>query len=119
MSNNLRGVNAINWSSVVSTPLPPLKNQLDTRLDDVLATIASLVEVPKHKRDRSKTERRAIHVRQDNKVSRRDKSSSKGKSIRRVTQTNTCTYKHCMRPTTHKTEDCLFAKLATKIGTDS
>ena len=34
MSNNLYGVNATNLSSVVSTP-PPLKNQLETRLDDV------------------------------------------------------------------------------------
>ena len=39
MSNNLYGVNAANLSLVV-------KNQLETRLDDVQATIASLVEAP-------------------------------------------------------------------------
>ena len=93
--------------------------QLETRLDDVQATISSLVEMPNHKRGRSKTERRAAHVRQDNRVSRRDKSSSKGKSTRRVTQTNTYNYGHSMRHTTHKTDDLLFAKLAAKIGTDS
>ena len=45
-----------------------------------------------------------------------DESSSKSKSTRRVTQMHTCNYEHCMRPTTHKTEDCLFAKLAAKLG---
>ena len=71
-SNILHGVNATNLSLVVSMPPPSLKNQLETRLDDVQATIASLVEVPKHKRGLSKTERWANHVRQGNSVSRRD-----------------------------------------------
>ena len=91
----------------MSTPTTSLKTQLETRLDDVQATIASsLVEAPKHhKLGRSKTERRAAHVRQDNSVSRCDKTnSSKGKSTRRVTQPNTCNYERCMRPTTLKTE---------------
>ena len=75
--------------------------------------------MPKHKRGRSNTQSQATHVRrQDNSVSRRDESSSKGKSTRRVTQPNTFNYEHCMRPTTDKTEDCLFAKVATKIRTD-
>ena len=118
-SNDLHGVNAANLSSVVPTPTTPLKTQLETRLDDLQATIASLVEAPKHhKCGRSKTKRRAIHVRRENIVSRRDKSSSKGKSTRRVTQPDTCNYKHCMGPSTHKTEDCLFAKLAAKIKID-
>ena len=45
-SNNLHSANATNLSSVVSTSPPPLKNQLKTRLNDVQATIASLVEAP-------------------------------------------------------------------------
>ena len=118
-SNNLHGVNATKLSLIVSTPPTPFKHQLETRLDDVQATITSLIDVPKHKRGRSKTELRATHARQDYKVSRRDKSSSKGKSTRRVTQTDTCNYERCMCPTTHNTEDCLFAKLAAKPRTDS
>ena len=119
--NSLHGVNATNLSSVVPTP-PPLKNQMETRLDDVQATIASLVEAPappRHqKRGRSKTERRATHGRRDNSASRRKRSSSKAKATR-STRPQTCTYEHCMRATTHKTEDCLFAKFAAKIGTGS
>ena len=83
-SNNLHGTNSTSSSSVVSTPSPLLQFQLETRLDDVQATIASLVEAPKHhKRGRSKTERRATHGSQDSSVSRRDKSSNKGKSTAR------------------------------------
>ena len=109
-------INSINLSSFVSTPTTPLKNQLETRLDDVQATIASLVEAPKHcRRGRSKTERRATHARQNSCVPRHDERNSKGKPTR-VTRPNTCNYEHCMRPTMHKTEDCLFAKLAGKIG---
>ena len=112
-SNNFHGTSTTNLYSVVSTPTIPLKNQLETRPDDVQATIASLVDEPKHhKRGRSKTKRRATHVRQD-------KRSSKGKFTNRVTRPNACNYKHCMRPTTHKTEDCLFAKLAAKTGADA
>ena len=114
-SNNLHGVNATNLSSVVSTP-PPLKNQLETRLDDVQVTIASLVEAPvpyKHeKRGRSKSERQATQGRRDNSASKRERSSSKAKATR-------STRPHCMHLTTHKTEDCLFAKLTAKIGTES
>ena len=103
-------------SSIVLTPKTPLKNQLETRLDDVQATIASLVEAPKHhKRGRSKTERRATHDRRDNSGPRLYKSSSKDKPTR-VTRPNTCYYEHCMRPTTQKTEDYLSANLAAKIG---
>ena len=108
MSHNLHGVNATNLSSIVSTPSTPLKNRLETRLDDVQATTASLVEVPKHKCGRSKTERRATHVRQVNRVSRRDKSNSKGKSTRRVKQTKACNHEHCMRPTTDKAERIVY-----------
>ena len=88
-SNNLHGFNFTNLSLVVSTPASPLKNQLETRLDDVQATIASLAEVPKHhKRGRFNTERRAIHGRQDFSVPRRDKSSSKDK-LTSATRPNT------------------------------
>ena len=112
----IHGINATNVSLVVSTPTTPLENQLEMRLDDVQTTIASLVEVSKHhKRGRSKTECRTTHGRQDNSVPKRDKSSSsKGKSIR-VTRPNTSNFKHCMRPNTHKMENCLFVKLAAKI----
>ena len=50
-STNLHGVNATNLFSVVSTPPSPLKTQLETRFDDVQATIVSLVEAlapPRH-----------------------------------------------------------------------
>ena len=117
-SNNLHGVNATSLSSVRSTA--PLENQLETRLDDVQATIVSLEEAPaspRH-RGRSKTERQATRGRQDNSASKRDRSSGKAKATR-STRPNTCHYEHCMRPSTHKTDDCLFAKLAAKIGTDS
>ena len=121
-SNNLHGGNATNLSSVVSTAASPLKNQLETRLDDVQATIASLVEAPmpsKHqKRGRSKSERRATQGRRDSSVSKRERSSSKVKATC-STQPHTCSYEHYMRPTTHKTEDCLFAKLTAKVGTES
>ena len=120
-SNTLHGVNATNLSSVVSTPSLPLKNQLEMRLDDVQAAIASLVEAPTppkhHKCGRSITERRAAQDRQDRSVSRRDRSSSKTKSTR-VTRPNTCNWEHCIRPNTHRTEGCLFAKLAAKMGAD-
>lgn len=109
-----------NVSSVVSTA--PLKNQLETRLDNVQATIASLVDAPasrQPKRGRSKTDRRAAAGRQDNKPSRRERSASKGKSSSGGTRPVTCKYEHCMLPTTRQTVDCLFAKLAEKIGTDS
>ena len=46
-SNNLYGGNATNLSSGVSSPTTTLTNQLETRLDDVQATIASVVEAPK------------------------------------------------------------------------
>ena len=32
-----------------------------------------------------------------------------------MTRPNTCKYEHSIRPTTHKTEDCLFTKLAAII----
>ena len=121
MSNNLYSVNAANLSSVVSTP-PSLKNQLETRLDDVQPTIASLVEAPVpskyQKRGRSKSERRVTQGRRDNSASKRERSSSKAKATR-STPPHTCTYEHCMRPTAHKTEDCPSAKLGAKIGTKS
>ena len=83
-STNLHGVNATNLFSVVSTPPSPLKTQLETRLDDVQATIVSLVEAPapprNHKRGRSKTERRANQSRQGNSVSRRGRSRCKAKA---------------------------------------
>ena len=108
-----------NLSSVVSTPTTPLENQLETCLDEVQATIASLVEASKHhKHGCSKTECRATHSRLDDSLPRRDKSSSKGKFTHCVTQSNTCSYEHYRRPTTHETEDCLFAKLAAGIGAD-
>ena len=120
-SNSLHGVNAINLSSVVSTP-PSLKNQLETRLDHVQATIALLVEAPapprQQKRGRSKSERQATQGRRDTSAPKRERSNSKVKSTR-ATQPKTCTYEQCMRPTTHQTGDCLFAKLAAKIGTES
>ena len=79
VSNSLHDVNSTNLSSVVSTPATI---QLETRVDDVEATIASLVEAPKHhRRGRSKTERRAAHGCQDNSVPRSDKSSSFGSVI--------------------------------------
>ena len=79
-SNILHGMNAIKVSSVESTPTTPLKNQLETCLDDVQAAIVSLVEAFKHhKSGRSKTQRRATHGGEGNKVPRRDKTSSKGK----------------------------------------
>ena len=97
-------------------PAPILENQLETRLDDVQATIPSLVEAPKHhRRGPSKTERRATYDREENSVPRSDKNSIKGESTS-AARPNTCKYKHCMRPTTHKTEDCLSAKLAAIIG---
>ena len=44
-SNNLHGVNVSNLSSVASTS-PTLKTQLETRLDNVQATIASIIDAP-------------------------------------------------------------------------
>ena len=98
-------MNAIKVSSVESTPTTPLKNQLETYLDDIQAAIVSLVEAFKHhKSGRSKTQRRATHGGEGNKVPRRDKTSSKGKCAR-VIRPNTCNYEHGMRPTLHKAED--------------
>ena len=61
-SINLHGVNVTNLSSVVSASRS-LKNQLETRLDNVQATIASLVGAPtpprQQKRGRSESERQA------------------------------------------------------------
>ena len=75
-SNNLHGINATNLSSVVSTP-PSLKNQLETRLDNVQATIASLIETPvppgQKKCGRSKPERQATQDRRDNSAPKREK----------------------------------------------
>ena len=72
-----------------------LKNRLETRFDDVQATVESLVGSPDSKGGRSKIELQATLVRQNDSVPRRDKSSSKGKSTRRVTRPHTCTYEHC------------------------
>ena len=47
-SNNLHRINSTTLSSVVSPPTLPLKHQLETRLDNVQATIASLVDASKH-----------------------------------------------------------------------
>ena len=84
-SNNLHGVNVTNLSSVLSTT-PSLKNQLATRLDNVQASIDSLVEAPtpprKQKCGRSKSERQATQGRRDNSASRRERSSSKAKTPR-------------------------------------
>ena len=81
--NNLHVFNATNSSLIVST-LPPPKHHLETRLDDVQAIIASLIEAPApsmhHKRGRSKTERRPTQGRHDNSASKRDRSSSKAKA---------------------------------------
>ena len=119
-SNNLHGVNVTNFSSVVSTPLA-LKTQVETRLDNLQATIALMVKAPtppkKQNRGRSKSERQATQGRRNNSTSRRERSSSRAKTPR-STRPSTCNFKHCMRPTTHKTEDCLFKKLAAKIGSD-
>ena len=113
-SNNSHGGNVTNLSSIVSTPPSP-KNQLETQLDNVQGIIASLVEAPtpprQKKRGRSKSERQATQGRRDNSASKRERSSNKAKTPR-STRPPTCTYEHCMRPTTHKTDECLFAKLA-------
>ena len=116
-SNNLHGVNVSNLSSVARTS-PALKTQLETRLDDVQATIASIIDAPtppRKQRGRSKSERPATQGRRDNSTSR---AKSNGKKASRTTRPTTCTFQHCMRPTTHRTEDCLFKKLAEKIGSD-
>ena len=121
-SNNLHGINVTNLSSVVSTP-PARKTQLETQLDNVQATIASLIGAPtpptKQNRGRSKSERQATQGRRDNNsVSRRYRSSSSRVKTPRSTRPSTCMFEHFMRPTTHKTEDCLFKTLAAKIGSD-
>ena len=120
-SNNLYGVNVTNLSSVVSTP-PARETQLETQLDNVQATIASLIEAPtppkKQNRGRSNSERQATQGRRDNSVSRRYRSSSSRAKTPRSTRPSTCMFEHCMRPTTYKTEDCLFKTLAAKIGSD-
>ena len=66
----LHGVNASNLFSIISTTSTPLKNQLETRFNDVQAIVASLVEWPRHKRGRSKIEHRATHVCQSDNVPR-------------------------------------------------
>ena len=113
-SNNLHGVNVSNLSSVARTS-PALKTQLETRLDDVQATIASIIDAPtpprKQLRGRSKSERPVTQGRRENSTSR---AKSNGKKASRTTRPLTCTFQHCMRPTTHRTEDCLFKKLAEK-----
>ena len=118
-SNNLHGVNVTNVSSVVPTS-PALKIQLETRLDNVQATIASIIDAPtpprKEHRGRSKSERQVTQGRRDSSLSR-GKNSGKQKTPR-STRPSSCTFEHCMRPNTHKTEDCLFKKLAEKIGSD-
>ena len=118
-SNNLHGVNVSNLSSVVSTS-PALKTQLETRLDNVQATIASIIDAPtpplKQHCGRSKSERQATQGRRDSSLSR-GKTSGKQKTPR-STRPSSCMYEHCMRPNTHRTEDCLFKKLAEKIGSD-
>ena len=85
-SNNLHGVNVTNLSSIVSTH-PSLKNQLDTRLDNAQATIASLVEAPtpprQKKRGRSKSERHATQGRRDNSASTREWSKKRRHPARR------------------------------------
>ena len=120
-SNNLHGVNVTNLSSVVSTP-PARKTQLETQLDNVQATIASLIEAltppKKQNRGRSKSKRQATQGRRDNSVSRRYRSSSSRAKTPRSTRPSTCMFEHLMRPTTHKTDYCLFKKLAAKIGSD-
>ena len=71
-SNNLHGVNVSNLSSVAPTS-HALKTQLETRLDDVQATIASIIDAPtpprKQHRGRSKSERPATQGRRDNSTS--------------------------------------------------
>ena len=121
-SNNLHRVNVKNLSSVVSTP-PARKTQLETQLDNVQATIALLIEAPtppkkQNHRGRSKSERQATQGRRDNSVSRRYRSSSSRAKTPRSTRPSTCMIEHCMRPTAHKTEGCLFKKLAAKTGSD-
>ncbi|CAN0008564.1 unnamed protein product, partial [Ascophyllum nodosum] len=94
-------------------------SMLETRLDDVQATIASIIDAPtpprKQHRGRSKSERPATQGRRENSTSR---AKNNGKKASRTTRPITCTFQHCMRPTTHRTEDCLFKKLAEKIGSD-
>ena len=95
--NNLHSVHTTHLSSAISTPAPKLKNQLETHLDDIQATIASPVEAPKHhRRDHSKMERRATYGHQENNpaptsVPRNDKNIRKGKSTR-MTRPNTSTH---------------------------
>ena len=115
-SNNLHGVNNPNLSSVASTS-PALKTQLETRLDNVQATTASIIDAPtpprKQHRGRSKSERQTTQGRRDNSSSR---GKNNGKKTPRATRPSSCTFEHCMRPTTHRTEDCLLKKLAKKSG---
>ena len=79
----------------------------------------TLGRIARHKSGRSKIELQTTHFRQNDSIPRRDKSSSKDKSTRRDRRPHTCSYEHCRRSTTHKTDECLFAKLAVKIGTES
>ena len=83
VSNIWDGANSINLSSVVSTPAPILKHQVETRLEVVQGTFVSLVEVSKyHRRGRSKPERRTIHGCLKNSVPQSNMNNSKGNSTR-------------------------------------
>ena len=67
-SNTLHDVNTTHLSSTMSAPTPILEVQLETRFDEVQATIALLTDKPKRpKRGRSKTEtRQNTHGRSEN-----------------------------------------------------
>ena len=99
-------------------PKPILKQQLETRLDEVQATVALLVNETKHpKRGCSKSVRQSTYGCSKKGSSPRSahKKDIKVKS-NQATCPTTCKYKHCVRHTTHKTEDFLFAKNAGEIG---
>ena len=84
-SNNLHGVNVSNLSSVARTS-PALKTQLETRLNDVQATIASIIDAPtpprKQHRGRSKSERPVTQGRREN-SSREQKVTGRRHPVRR------------------------------------
>ena len=120
-SHNVHDVNTTHLSSVVSAPTQFLKNQFETRLDKVHATVTSLVEGPNAINMVSLRQNiRALVVvrRKTPRAHRIDKKSRKNKSTR-ATHPSTCAYEHCMHPATHKTEGCLFTKLTAKIEADS
>ena len=123
-SNNPHGVNTIHLSSIVFVPSSFPKNQLETRLDEAHTTVASLVDEPKRPNcSRSKSERQSIVYGRSEKnpspctAHQTDKAGRKEKSTR-ATHLTTCTYKHYIRPITHKTKDCAFAKPAAEIGAE-